>query len=166
MIGNSAKDGALSGAQLKALLTDPKLQRSLKVVFSSGEMRRLKFISSEIAKLDPKRVASVGPLMDSPANRLIEVAVRLWAAKTGGKIGAGSGMGGSIQSASIATTTAQRALRNLTNDRARQLLKDAIEHPALFKAPLSEPKGVELSKAVRSKLAPYLTGAMANAGEE
>ena len=166
LIGNASKAGDLSGPQLTSMLNDPKMAKSLNIVFDKSEMRRLNYIASEIGKLDPKRVSDVGQLIDSPANRLIEVAVRFWAAKTGGQIGAGGGLGGSIQSANIATTTAQKALKNLTNERARELLKDAIEDPELFRALLSEPKGVQLPPEVKRKIAPYLLGAASNAGDE
>ena len=54
-------------------------------------------------------------------------------------------MGGSIQTANIFTERARKALRNLTNDRARQLLLDAVEDPELFKELLRTPASIRLS---------------------
>ena len=54
-------------------------------------------------------------------------------------------------------------LRNLTNDRARRLLMDAIEDPELFRTLLMQPEAWARSEAARSRLAPYLAAGVANA---
>lgn len=50
-------------------------------------------------------------------------------------------------------------LNRLMNDKAEQLLLDAIEDPKLFQALLMEPKTIELRKPIRNRIAPYLVGA-------
>lgn len=70
-------------------------------------------------------------------------------------------MGGSIQTANIASERARNMLRNLRNDRARQLLMDAIEDPDLFKTLLRTPESIRLSKPHQNRLAPYLIAAIA-----
>ncbi|QJF52894.1 hypothetical protein [Roseobacter ponti] len=102
----------------------------------------------------------IGPVLDSPANKVIEIVVRIAAAKHGGAMG-GSSMGGSIQTANIASERARNMLRNLRNDRARQLLMDAIEDPDLFKTLLRTPESIRLSKPHQNRLAPYLIAAIA-----
>ncbi|MDF3419607.1 hypothetical protein HKX23_14670 [Sulfitobacter sp. KE29] len=126
-------------------------------VFNSGEVARLRRIAVQLAKVDAKPAADVGNVMDSPANKMVEMVVRIAAARHGGSMGGGS-MGGSIQTANIFTERARKALRNLTNDSARQLLLDAVEDPEMFKELLRTPASIRLSGPKKSRLAPYLIG--------
>ncbi|MEM1076478.1 MAG: hypothetical protein AAGI36_18615 [Pseudomonadota bacterium] len=96
---------------------------------------------------------------------MIEIVVRIAAAKHGGAMGGGT-MGSSIQTANIFSERARTMLRNLTNDRARQLLMDAVEDPELFKTLLRSPKAVSLSEPAQSRLAPYLIGAASLTGDD
>lgn len=163
--GATSKDGALSGKGLLALMQDKQMQSAMAQVFDSGEVARLRRIAVQLAKVDAKPAADVGNVMDSPANKIVEMVVRIAAARHGGSMGGGS-MGGSIQTANIFTERARKALRNLTNDRARQLLLDAVEDPELFKELLRTPASIRLSGAKKSRLAPYLIGAGAAVAEE
>lgn len=158
--GATSKDGVLSGQGLMALLKNRPMQLAMAQVFDPEEISRLRKISVQLSKIDAKPSGDVGDVMDSPANNVIEMAVRIAAARHGGNLGGGS-MGGSIQTANIFTERARKALRNLTNDRARQLLMDAVEDPELFKELLRTPQSIRLDGPKRSRLAPYLIGATA-----
>ena len=132
-------------------------------VFSSDELGRMRRISDELSKLDAAQASkSLPSVIDNQANRFIDMAVRVFAAQKGGALGAGGGMGGSLQTANIFSRRAGEMLKNVTNVRAREMLMDAIEDPELFKALLTEPGRVELPASVRSKIAPYLVGASSN----
>lgn len=152
--------GDVTGAQMQAMLKDRSMRTAMQEVFTDAEMGRLNRIASSMAKLKPEEVADVGGVIDASANKLIEMVVRIAAAKRGGSMGGGS-MGGSMQTANIFTERARAMLRNLTNTRARALLMDAVEDPKLFRDLLLIPKGVTLPPATRTRLAPYLTGAAA-----
>jgi hypothetical protein len=162
--GSTSKDGALSGKGLTALLQDKKIQGAMAQVFDAREVSRIRRIASQLAKVDASGSADVGNVMDSPANKVVEVIVRVIAARHGGSMGGGS-MGGSIQTANIVTERARNALRNLTNDRARQLLMDAVEDPELFKELLRTPASIRLEGPSKSRLAPYLIGAASTDGQ-
>ncbi|MDH4541893.1 hypothetical protein CUR85_18835 [Sulfitobacter faviae] len=58
-------------------------------VFNSGEVARLRRIAVQLAKVDAKPAADVGNVMDSPANKMVEMVVRIAAARHGGSMGAG-----------------------------------------------------------------------------
>lgn len=161
LIDGAMKRDGLSGPELSALLKDPKTRGAMRQVFNEAELKRLNTIADQLASLDVS-AKDVGSVMDSPANKLVEYVVRIVAARQGGQMGGGT-MGGSLQTANIFVERAQNMLRNLTNDKARQLLMDAVEDPALFRTLMLEPKGVDLPKEARNRLAPYLTGAAANA---
>jgi hypothetical protein len=164
LIRQAATPDGLSARTLNTTLTDPQMQGALRQVFSNDEVQRMRRISQ--ALLDAEvRPADVGTVLDSPANRLIEYVVRIAAARQGGQMGGGT-MGGSLQTANIFQERARSMLRNLTNDRARQMLMDAIEDPTLFRALLTEPPRGELTPQMRNTLAPYLAGAASVAAQE
>jgi hypothetical protein len=161
LIGKAGTEGGISGAKLVGLLSDKNMRVALRQVFDGGEMARLERIAGDLAKVDAKG-ADVGNFMDTPANRLVEYVVRIVAAQQGGQMGGGT-MGGSLQTANILQERARAMLKNLTNDKARQLLMDAVEDPALFKALLTEDPAMKLTKLQRNLLAPYLVGGAAAA---
>ncbi|MEM1114849.1 MAG: hypothetical protein AAGI11_23265, partial [Pseudomonadota bacterium] len=112
------------------------------------------------------QAATDGTVIDSPANQVMEWAVRIVAARQGGGMGGGS-MGGSLQTANIATTRAQTFLANMTNDKARQLLVDAVEDPKLMRElPMRRAPDRALPQRTRTMLAPYVAGGASQAPAE
>jgi hypothetical protein len=158
LIGKAGTDEGLSGERLTNLLKDGKILQAMRQVYDSGELARIQRIASDLAKVDGQ-ARDVGEFLNSPANSIVEYVVRVTAARLGGQAGGGT-MGGSLQTANIAAKRATDMLRNLTNDRARQLLLDAIEDPELFRALLTSTRNVNRPE-IRSRLAPYLIGATA-----
>lgn len=148
-------------SKLPALLTDPRTSAAMSQVFDSAEMRRWRQISDAMKSLNGKS-RDVGEVLNTPANKVVELIVRVYAAQRGGSLGGGS-MGGSLQTANIFSERAQAMLRNLTNDKARRLLMDAVEDPALMRELLMEPESWinGIGKTSKSRLAPYLAGAAA-----
>jgi hypothetical protein len=163
LIGKAMTPDGMTGAALSAYLKDKNTLSAMRQVFDGKELARIQRIASDLAKLDAS-AANVGQVIDAPANGIIDMVVRVAAAKVGGAQGGGT-MGGSLQTANIAVNRARSFLRNLTNDRARQLLMDAVEDPELFKALLANPRMIA-RKDIQSKLAPYLVGGVAAAGTE
>lgn len=154
--------GRMSGAKLKAVLSDKNLRGAMRKVFADDELARLNKIGRSLSKLDSERVTEVSTVLNSPSNQILEYVVRVAAARHGGQLGGGT-MGGSLQTANIFTNKARGYLNNLTNNKARQMLMDAVEDPALFKL-LLEPQSVQLKKQVRDRLAPYVAGTAAQGG--
>ena len=149
--------GDVTGQQLSALLGDKKMGEAMGKVFNVGELSRMKNIASSLAKIKPDSVAEVGGVIDASTNKIIETVIRIAAAKHGGSLGGGS-MGGSMQTANIASERAKTIMRNLTNVKARSILTQAIEDPVLFKELLMTPEQIKISPTSRSKLAPFLIG--------
>lgn len=161
LVGKAATDGGLSGERVLALLRDKNTRVALRQVFDAGEFARLERIAVDLSRIDGQ-ARDVGAFMDSPSNRLVEYVVRIVAAQKGGQLGGGT-MGGSLQAANIVQERARAMLRNLTNDKARRLLMDAIEDPELFKALMVEDPAVKLTPEQMNKLAPYIAGGAAAA---
>lgn len=153
-------DKAIVGQTLADRMASPEMASSLMQVFSPDEMRRLNVIRDTALKLDAARRAApdIGGVSTATPNRMIEFAVRIAAANHGAQMGKGAA---GLQTAQMASSTAKRLLGRLMNDKAEQMLLDAIEDPKLFRALLMDPGKVELQKEARSRIAPYISGAIA-----
>lgn len=146
--------------KLPALLSDPKVASALNQVFSPQEMGRLRVISSYM-----KRAATpeqgVGEVINAPTTKVVDFVVRHLAAKYANTMYSGGGMGTGLQTAQMASSRAREWLAKITNAKARRILMDAVENPELMKALLTETRGGKLPPKAASRLAPYLTGAIA-----
>lgn len=153
------------GQTLADRMDSPEMAVALRQVFSSGEMARLRRIRDAALKLDAarKQAPDIGSVSQAQPNRLIEFAVRIAAANHGAQLGKGAA---GLQTAQMASGSARKMLNRLMNDKAEQLLLDAIEDPKLFRALLMEPKTIELRKPIRNRIAPYLVGAGAGVGSD
>jgi len=155
-----AKTGdGLSAQKMQDFLQSPERAAALSQVFEPTEMRRLSVIASELGKVDAARKAApdIGGLSTRSPNRFIEMAARILAARQGAQAGGGSG--GSIQTAQMASTQTRKLLGRLQNDKAEQMLIDAVEDPELFRTLLMDPGKVTLEKQQINRLAPYFAGA-------
>ncbi len=162
--GGTRADGLLAGDKLRNLMTDKKLRGALKEVFTPDELKRLDEITTAVSKFDPRDERAVSEVLDNPTNKILEFVVTTFAARHGAKLGAGTS-GASLKTASAASNRAKQALRNLTNSKAREILMDAIQDPALMKALLATPETFISTPALRSKMAPYLVGGAATVGD-
>jgi hypothetical protein len=111
-----------SGAAIRSILDNKELARV-------AQMMRA---YESVLKSGDVRPAEGGVISDLP-NTILDTIARVQAAKFGGARGGGT-MGGSLQTAQIATSGVRGLLRRLTNDKAEQLLFDAIEDPDLMKS--------------------------------
>lgn len=164
LIGKAGTDAGLSGEKLTALLKDGRTRVAIRQIFGNVEAERIETIAKALAKAEAP-TANVGQVIDSPANRMLEYIVRMTAARVGGQAGGGT-MGGSLQTANIATERARSILRGMTNNTARQMLMDAMEDPELYRTLLMSPQAIAASKTAQSRLAPYLTGTAAATGTD
>ena len=147
--------------KLPALLSDPRNVTAMSRLFDPGEIKRLRIISDAMKSMSVKP-REVGEVLNTPANKMIEMILRWKAARVGGELGGGS-MGGSLQTAGMFTERAKAMLRNLTNDKARKLLMDAVEDPALMRELLMQERSwvKNVASTPYSRLFPYLVGASA-----
>lgn len=159
LIGKANTAEGLSGTRLKALLGDPNTRAAMSRVFSAEELRSLNKIADALATVDVKG-AEVGEVLNSPAQKIVEMVARWMAVNA--VSGAGNNVGSQLQFANMASGNARTFLERLTNDRARRLLMDAVTDPELMKTLLMGSPGLNV-KRVQDRLAPYLVGGSAAA---
>jgi len=150
-----------SAQKINDILASPEKAAALSQVFEPAEMRRWKVLATEIEKANKagQSAPDIGGLSNRSPNRIIEYVARVIAARQGAQAGGGSG--GSIQTAQMASTQTKRLLGKLQNDKAEQMLMDAVEDPELFRLLLIDPGKVDLKPDQVNRLSPYLTGASA-----
>jgi len=121
----------IDGIQLRALLLDRSFNNTLSKVFDGKEMagltRNVKLIG-DVQKLSSSK--PLGAIIDDKPGYVIEKIAAILGAKAGAKLSGTAG--GSIQSASIGSSAAQKFLNNLNADTAKALLIDAMEDPKLM----------------------------------
>jgi hypothetical protein len=162
LIRNSTDANGLSGEAMRKALQKPETRATFAKVMAPAELRRMDIIAAELTKLRTGRKSApdIGGLSPRSPNRLIEMAARIIAARQGAKAGGGSS-GASIQTANMASGRVKDMLGNLQNDKAEQLLMDAVRDPDLFRLLLTDPGRVELKPDQLNRLAPYFTGTAA-----
>ncbi len=167
LIRNSTDVNGLSGDAMRKILQKPELRATFAKVMAPAELRRMDIIAIELVKLRNGRKATpdIGGLSPRSPNRIIEMVARIIAAKQGAKAGGGSS-GASIQTANMASGRVKEMLGNLQNDKAEQLLMDAVRDPELFRLLLTDPGRVKLKPEQVNRLAPYFAGAGAALGVE
>ena len=155
---NAAGTRDISGNAMFGQLQDPKTRNVFKRVFDDREMSRLDRIAGEFQKLE---AASKGKSLDAPIddlpNSIIAFVARTFAARQGAKAGAGVS-GASLLTAGFASKRMQNILKNLTNDKAEALIKDAITDPDLFKALLAPQRTDAIRKRTEKRLIEWLIG--------
>ena len=155
IVGKAGTRNGLSSEELFGLISEKKTSQTLRRVFAPKEFANLARVARELRKLDAPR-SNTPEVLNSPANQLIETIARIAAVKAAGNMHSGDA-GESLQIANMASGRAKRFLRRLTNDRARQILVDAIEDPELMKVLRGGPCGLNVAKNERV-LSRYLTG--------
>lgn len=158
LISNAMTPDGLSAAKLDKMLTDPKMVKALRAIFSQDEVKRLRVISKELAKAQTAVAADIGgELSGARANRIIEYVGRIIAANEGAKHGRGAA---SLQTAQMASSRVKELLGSLAKDKASQIMADAVTDPALFKALLTGSMAPDIERRVVPYALPYLVGAM------
>jgi len=137
----------ISGKRLMAAINDKKTNAIMNELLPKQQIATLRKIAKELDLLEKSAVSGVEGILQDTPSAVLESMVRVQAAKFGGAHGGGT-MGGSLQTAGMATGAAKKYLGKLTNDSARQLLIDASrpENKHLLKAILSktkEPKQID-----------------------
>lgn len=148
----------MSGRALRSRLEDRKFGAVAGEILTPEEMGRVRRIADEFSRLETMggRLPDVGPIMGDQPNSIISYLARVMAAKHGAALGGGTS-GASLQTASLASRKMQRLLERLTNDKAEQLIIQAVSgDKELFDA-LLRPMG-QLSKQKETRLIEAMTG--------
>jgi len=164
--GEAGATSELRGTRLSEALSDEVLGGIAQQALSKGEMSRLRIISKELEKLDKARVlSSTGNTMAMfKPNVIASVAGRILAARYGAQLG--GGLGGSLQSAQIASGRVQQFLENITNSKAQRLLIDAVQDPDIMKDLLLDINNPKNFARIEKTMAPYIVGAIAGTEEQ
>ncbi|UTS79763.1 hypothetical protein [Phaeobacter piscinae] len=154
----------LDATSLNRVLSDPKTAHAIGQVFTQAEMSRLRLVARELAKSQATTNATIGnELSGAKANRLIEIVARIGAARHGASLGGGGGA--SLQTAQMASGRMKDLLNHLAQDKASQMIADAVTDPDLFKALLTHGGSAQATERAIPKLLLYLVGGIAAAGQ-
>jgi hypothetical protein len=166
IVSDAGATSELRGTNLSEALSDNVLGGIAKQALSKAEMYNVRIISKELEKLDKARVlSSVGEGMSLfKPNSIISIASRILAARYGSTLG--GGMGGSLQSAQLASGRAQRLLEGLTNSKAQQLMIDTVQDPELMRTMLLDISNPKNLARLEKSLAPYIVGSVVGINDE
>ena len=135
MIKGASKGEGLSGKSIRAAMGDKRTWGALSEILSPDEMQRLGRIAGEMDKLGMAdgRLPKVGGVIEDRVNSVINFIGTTLGARQGAKLGAGTS-GAALKTASAGSKRVGAILQSLTNDRAEQLLRDAVSDPDLYKS--------------------------------
>lgn len=151
----------LRGTSMSEALNDKFISSIAKQVYTKPELARLNTIAKELQSLDAARLLTQtgNTLQDFKPNVLASTIGRVLGARIGAKFG--GGMAGGLQSAQIGSGRVQQFLAKITNDKAQQMLQDAVTDPELFRALLLNVNVPKNYGRIEKTLAPYVVGAIA-----
>lgn len=155
---DDAGNPILSGNAAKSHLNNASVQAVGKEILSPEESERLTKIVEAMQKADMSRsnLPDVGPVMNDIPNSIISMVMRTVAARQGAKAGQGVS-GASLLTANFASRRMEAILDRLTNNRAEQLIRDAIMGDReLFDALLANPSKVKPQQI--NRLAEFVMG--------
>ena len=119
----------VSGSQLKNQLTNENSRAAMSKVFNKKEMANWDKIADQLVIAQRQADKSGRPLpfiINDRSSWLLNTAARMFGARLGSRLAAGSGMGGQLQASGIASQGSKDIMTRLTADKAKQLLIDAV----------------------------------------
>jgi hypothetical protein len=159
--GDALDDGTLmlSGRKMFSLLDDARLGPALREVFDADELKRIRQIADEAARIETwmNPGVSVGEALPKAPDTLMSYALTTIAARQGAKLGQGTS-GASLKTASAASKRAQGFWNRFTNDGAKEVLLDSVQNPDTMRALLSPPDDVQAVRYLESRFAPVAAG--------
>lgn len=166
---DEAGNAVLSGNAARSHLSDPAVQAVSKEVLSDEQASRLEKIVDAMQKADLSRTAlpDVGPVISDAPNNIISLIFRTLAARQGAKAGQGTS-GASLLTANFASRRMEALLDKLTNNKAEQLIRQAVMGDReLFDSLLANPATMKPSQI--NRLTEFLmgtSGALAATGDD
>lgn len=155
---DEAGNSVLSGNAARAHLSDPKVQSVAGEMLSPTEQSRLEQIVDAMQKADLSRsgLPDVGPVINDTPNNIISLIFRTLAARQGAKAGAGTS-GASLLTANFASRRMEALLDKLTNNKAEQLIREAIMGDReMFDTLLANPSTIKPAQI--SRLVEFMMG--------
>lgn len=160
LLRGATRNNVLSADALVKILDDPKTGAVARTVMDGGQIQRLRIVAGHLRKLEAARdgTASAGPVMNDAPNRIIDMIGRTLGARWGAQAGQGTS-GASLLTANFASQNVRRLLTRLTNDRAAELVRDAVvKDPELLRALLLDVSNPMAAATVNRKLNAWLIG--------
>lgn len=121
----------ISGKALLNNLKEKRIKDSLSAVLTQPEIKQLKTIAKELRKFEDVKLPNIKDIIDDTPHFLLSTFARVAGARAGGEFSKGSA-GGSLQTAQIFSSNARKMIQRLTNDKARQILIEAVQNPELM----------------------------------
>lgn len=163
---DEAGDQLLSGRRMLNILNKKtKDYKAIKPFLNDDEVARLRQIAKELSKFEKVDPVDIGGIINDTPNALLTTLSRVGGAQIGGKYGASSA-GGSLQTAQIFSGRARQMIDNLTNDRARKLLVQAVQDDKLMKALLTDTTTAQGRKLVNQRLNAWIAAIGAEEEQE
>jgi len=137
----------LSGRKMQNVLGDARARAAMTEILSKDEFRRVERIIRELRNVETsqRRLPSVGGVISDTPATIISLLGRTFAARAGAQAGKGTS-GASLLTAQFASQRMKNFLKNITNDQAEALIRDAITDKELFRSLLL---GVDVPKNAR-----------------
>jgi len=146
----------ISGGALVERLSDPAARGALARVFTPQELSRMDRLAEAFQGLEgARRATPLNAVIEDAPNAAVEMLMRVLAARQGA--GMGGGMA-SLQTAQMASSRMQKLLMRLTNDRAQELLRDAITDRDLFINLMTRNYTPSSARRIENRLAEWMVG--------
>lgn len=158
----------ISGSRLTGRLADENTRAALKRIFKPDELRRMDQLAAQLSKIETAgRSGQATAIIDDLPNKFLSTFAQVQAASVGSAVARNSGTG-NIQTPGIFVNRTKELLGKLTNDRAEQLLVDAIKDPELMRALLLNLDDPRAARRAADRLNSWLigTGAVSVTEEE
>lgn len=149
----------ISGSAIRDRLNDRQFGPVAREILSEDELSRVNRIADEFRLLETARNNDVtlgGPIMGDAPNSVISMIAGTLAARTGAQLGKGTS-GASLRTASLATNRMNSLLARLTNDKAEQLIIQAVSGDRELFDALLQPT-TQLSRTQENRIVETLTG--------
>jgi len=149
----------IAGSKLKSILTNDQSRKALSRVFLPKELNNLDKVADELVVAQKRSQARGNPfdyIINDRSSWLLRTAARIGGARIGSKMAAGSGAGGSIQSAAIGSDVATKIIDKLTKDKAEQMLIDALTTDQGMLVEMLKPRSKMVDKKMGIKLRNYM----------
>jgi len=129
----------INGIKLQNVFNRDSVQSTLKELYSPDELKGIENSVKQLALFEKQaRIKPSGILLDDQPQAMLTVIARVIGAKTGSFISRATGGQGNIQIPGIFSNASQKFLRNLTVNRAEQLLQDAVLDENIMKMLLAK----------------------------
>lgn len=154
----SMQGGALNGEMLLNNLNNNKrLNDAISQVLTPDELQRMKRIGGEIKAVQATSTKDIGGVINNSPGVLTSTPIRLIALNAGKKVGKFTG-NMPIATGNIFAKRASNFTNNLTNDKATELLTQAVQDKQLYKALLTDTTTKPGQKMAAQRMEAWLLG--------